>query len=63
MRVWAATGIVVCWSVCLFVCPDSESAYLAAIALRLQNGYPSHNKLLVLKVTDFDVKASLSNKS
>ncbi len=50
-------------SVCLFVCPDSESAHLAAIALRLHHGQPSHNKLLVLKVADFDVKASLSNKS
>ena len=45
--------------VCLFIC-DSESAHLAAIALRLQHEQPSHNKL---KVVDFDVKASLSNKS
>ncbi len=35
----------------------SESAHLAAIAL------PPHNKLLLLKVADFDPKASLSNKS
>ncbi len=34
-----------------------ESAHLAAMAL------PSHNKLLVLIVTDFDVKPSLSNKN
>ncbi len=72
-RAWAATGIVVCLfvtrgargrprvqqSVSLFVC-SFESAHLAAVALRLQHGQPSHNKL---KVADFDVKASLSNKS
>ena len=49
-------------SVSLFVC-SFQSAHLAATALRLQHGQPSHNKLLVLKVADFDVKASLSNKS
>ncbi len=38
----------------------SESAHLDAIALRLQHGC-LHNKLLI--VVDFDVKASLSNKS
>ncbi len=31
---WAATGIVVHWSVCL----TSEPAHLIAIALRLQHG-------------------------
>ncbi len=46
-------------SVCLFVC-YFQPAHLAAIALRLQHG---HNKLLLLKVADCDVKASLSNKS
>ncbi len=32
---WAATGIVVCWSVCLFV--TGISTHLDAIALRLQH--------------------------
>ncbi len=36
-RAWAATGIVVCQSVCLFVW-YFQSAHLAAIALRLQHG-------------------------
>ncbi len=44
---------VFCLFVCLFVC---DTAHLAHLALRLQ---PSHNKLLVLTVTDFYVKASL----
>ncbi len=48
---------------CSSLSVTSESAHLAAIALRLQHVYPPHNKLLVLKVADFDVKASLSNKS
>ncbi len=38
-RAWAATGIVVGWFVCLFVCLSvtHESAHLAATALRLQH--------------------------
>ncbi len=36
-------------------CFSSESAHLAVIALCLQLGYPSHNKLLVLIMADFDV--------
>ena len=35
-RAWAATGIVVRWSVCLFVM--CESTHLHAMALRLQHG-------------------------
>ncbi len=35
-RAWAATGIVVCLFVCLFV--TGESAHLGAMALRLQHG-------------------------
>ncbi len=46
-------SVGVCWSVYLSV--TSESADLDAIA--------PHNKLLVLIVADFDIKASLSNKS
>ena len=42
----------------LFVC-NPESAHLAATVLRLH----SNNNLLVSKAADFDVKASLSNKS
>ncbi len=57
-RAWAATSIVVCLFVCLFV--TGESAHLGAMALRLQ---PSHNKLLVLIVADFDVTPSLSNEN
>ncbi len=45
-------------SVCLSVI--SEFPHLAAMALRLQ---PQQNKLLVLKVADVNLKASLSNKS
>ncbi len=56
-RVQQSVGLFVC----LFVM--CESTHLHAMALRLQHGQPSHNKLLVLKVADFDVKASLSNKS
>ncbi len=51
---------LVCLSVPFII---SEPAHLDAIALRLQHGQPPDNKLLVLIVPDFDVKASLSNKS
>ncbi len=46
-------GIVVCWSVCF-----SESAHLAATALRLQ-----HGRIAFTQQVKVDVKASLSNKS
>ncbi len=55
-RVWAATGIVVVWFVCLFVCDRlakakklvSESAYLDVITVRLQ-------QVVSLVVADLDV--------
>ncbi len=50
IRRWAATG----YSSCLLV--YSESAHLAAVALHLCHGYPSHNKLLVLVVADLMLK-------
>ena len=54
-----ARGRPLVWSVCL------ESAPLAAIALRLQAwiAFTQQVYLLVFKVADLDVKASLSNKS
>ena len=56
-----ATGLQ--QSVSLSVCLYSESTHLDAMALCLCHGQPQHNKVVVLNLTDFDVKASLSNKS
>ena len=50
-RAWAATGIVVCWFVCL--CVTCESTHLDVIALRLQPWIVSKQQVIV---TDFDVK-------
>ncbi len=58
-RVNGYNFIVVGQSVC--VCVYSESAHLDAIALCLY--YGQDNKVVVLNLADFEVKASLSNKS